>query len=202
MLDRNPRTGAGGGRRSRPPPPPYAELWCQSAFSFGAGASHPETLVRRAARLGYAALALTDACSLAGVVRAHLAAKEAGLPLVVGAAFALEGGGELALLAPDREAYGDLCELVTRVRARDRAAQVAPRADLEALGGRCLALWHPPRSRRRRCGRQGPGCGRPSAIVRGLRSRARWPPARPRASPLSTASAHASACRGWRWDGC
>ena len=143
MLDRNPRTGAGGGRRSRPPPPPYAELWCQSAFSFGAGASHPEALVRRATRLGYAALALTDACSLAGVVRAHLAAKEAGLPLVVGAAFALEGGGELALLAPDREAYGDLCELVTRLRARDRAGQVAPRADLEALGGRCLALWHP-----------------------------------------------------------
>ena len=102
MLERSPRTGAGGRRRSRPPPPPYAELWCQSAFSFGAGASHPEALVRRAARLGYAALALTDACSLAGVVRAHLAAKEAGLPLVVGAAFALEGGGELALLAPDR----------------------------------------------------------------------------------------------------
>ena len=59
--------------------PPYAELHCLSNFSFLRGASHPEELVERAQALGYAALALTDECSLAGVVRAHLAAKDAGL---------------------------------------------------------------------------------------------------------------------------
>lgn len=56
--------------------PAYAELDCQSNFSFLTGASHPEELVERAAELGYAALALTDECSLAGVVRAHVQARE------------------------------------------------------------------------------------------------------------------------------
>ena len=58
--------------------PAYAELHCLSNFSFLRGASHPEELVERAQALGYAALAITDECSLAGVVRAHLAAKERG----------------------------------------------------------------------------------------------------------------------------
>ena len=62
----------------------YAELHCLSNFTFLRGASHPEELVARAHELGYAALALTDECSLAGVVRAHGAAKECGLPLIVG----------------------------------------------------------------------------------------------------------------------
>ncbi len=57
--------------------PPYAELHCLSNFSFLRGASHPEELVERAQAQGYAALALTDECSVAGVVRGHLAAKEA-----------------------------------------------------------------------------------------------------------------------------
>ena len=57
--------------------PAYAELHCLSNFSFLRGASHPEELVERAKAEGYAALALTDECSLAGAVRAHLAAKEA-----------------------------------------------------------------------------------------------------------------------------
>ena len=58
--------------------PAYAELHCLSNFSFLRGASHPEELVERAKSLGYAALAMTDECSLAGAVRAHLAAKDAG----------------------------------------------------------------------------------------------------------------------------
>ncbi|MFL9981615.1 PHP domain-containing protein, partial [Paraburkholderia graminis] len=60
--------------------PAYAELFCLSNFSFLRGASHAEELAERAAQLGYSALAITDECSLAGVVRAHVAAKEAKLP--------------------------------------------------------------------------------------------------------------------------
>src|ERR1700730_17321975 len=63
----------------------YAELRCKTNFSFLEGASHPDELVVRAAELGYAALAITDRNSVAGVVRAHIAAKEAGLKLLIGA---------------------------------------------------------------------------------------------------------------------
>jgi len=61
----------------------YAELHCLSNFSFLRGASHPEELVERAHALGYAALAITDEASLAGVVRAHQAAKRVVLPLLI-----------------------------------------------------------------------------------------------------------------------
>src|SRR5687767_14041846 len=64
--------------------PEYAELHCLSNFSFLRGASHPEELVERAAALSYAALAINDECSLAGVVRAHVAVKEHGLKLPLG----------------------------------------------------------------------------------------------------------------------
>jgi error-prone DNA polymerase len=70
-------------------PTDYAELYCISNFSFLRGASHPEELVRQAAELGYRALALTDECSLAGAVRAFLAAREARLPLILGSEFRL-----------------------------------------------------------------------------------------------------------------
>src|ERR1700756_6030601 len=69
--------------------PAYAELFCFSNFTFLRGASHAEELAERAAQLGYAALAITDECSLAGVVRAHVAAKEAKLPFIVGSYFRL-----------------------------------------------------------------------------------------------------------------
>jgi len=61
----------------------YAELHCLSNFTFLRGASHPEELVKRAQELGYRALALTDECSLAGVVRAHVAAQKHHLPLKI-----------------------------------------------------------------------------------------------------------------------
>ncbi len=77
-------------RRRAPPLPGYAELHCRSNFSFLAGASHPEELVQRAHALRYAALALTDEGSLAGVVRAHGRAQELGLPLIVGAEMQLQ----------------------------------------------------------------------------------------------------------------
>jgi error-prone DNA polymerase len=74
--------------------PSYAELHCLTNFSFLRGASHPEELVERAARLGYAALAITDECSLAGVVRAHVAAKAHGLKLIVGCEVEVQTRGE------------------------------------------------------------------------------------------------------------
>ncbi|PMY01129.1 PHP domain-containing protein, partial [Pseudomonas sp. GW460-13] len=70
--------------------PAYAELHCRSNFSFLAGASRPEELAERAAQLGYHALAITDECSLAGIVRAHTEARNAGLRLVIGAWFRLQ----------------------------------------------------------------------------------------------------------------
>src|SRR5688572_25866090 len=74
------------------PSVPYAELHCRTNFSFLEGASHPHELVEEAAELGYAALAITDRESVAGVVRAHVAAKEVQLKLVIGAAvYPLDG---------------------------------------------------------------------------------------------------------------
>src|SRR5216110_3345798 len=124
--------------------PAYAELHCLSNFSFLRGASHPEELVERAQASGYAALALTDECSVAGAVRAHLAAKEVGLKLVVGSEFALADGLKLALYATDRESYGDLAQLITRGRRNaKKGAYALTRDDVAALGSRCPALWFP-----------------------------------------------------------
>src|SRR6056297_4113018 len=94
--------------------PAYAELHCISNFTFLRGASHPAELVHQAAALGYAALALTDECSVAGVVRAWEAAREHGLKLIIGSEFRLDDGLRLVLLATDREGYGHLCRLITR----------------------------------------------------------------------------------------
>ena len=76
----------------------YAELHCISNFTFLRGASHPGELVQRAFDLGYRALALTDECSVAGVVRAHTAARELGLHLIIGSEFILENGDRLILI--------------------------------------------------------------------------------------------------------
>lgn len=103
--------------------PAYAELFCFSNFTFLRGASHAEELAERAAQLGYSALAITDECSLAGIVRAHVAAKEAKLPFIVGSFFRLvnaDGSAAfgLILLARNREGYGNLSELITLARTR------------------------------------------------------------------------------------
>ncbi|MDH3832100.1 MAG: PHP domain-containing protein, partial [Gammaproteobacteria bacterium] len=88
------------------PPPDYAELHCVSNFSFMHGASHPEELVKRASQLGYRALALSDECSLSGVVRAHLAARECSLELIIGTQLRLVDQVQMLLLATDRTSYG------------------------------------------------------------------------------------------------
>jgi error-prone DNA polymerase len=125
--------------------PRYAELHCLSNFTFLRGASHPEELVERAAALGYAALALTDECSFAGVVRAHLAAKRCGLPLILGTEVRLDDGTKLVLLATDRRAYGAISALITLGRRRAKKGCYALSAgDLEAMAGsHALALLVP-----------------------------------------------------------
>lgn len=94
----------------------YAELHAKSNFSFLEGASHADELARRAAELGYAALAVTDRNSLAGVVRAHIAAKEVGLKLVIGAEITPLDAPPVVLWASDRASYARLCRLITRGR--------------------------------------------------------------------------------------
>jgi error-prone DNA polymerase len=124
--------------------PAYAELHCLSNFSFLRGASHPEELVARAHQLGYSALALTDECSFAGVVRAHAAAKECGLPLILGSEIRLVDGMQLVLLATEREGYGNLSELITRGRRRGvKGRYVLEAGDLDQGLPGCLALLVP-----------------------------------------------------------
>jgi len=97
------------------PLPAYAELHCLSSFSFQRGASQPEELVARAAALGYAALAVTDECSVAGLVRAHTEARKSGLQLLPGAEFALPGFTVIAL-PQHLPGWGNLCEFISLAR--------------------------------------------------------------------------------------
>jgi len=103
--------------------PAYAELRCVSTFSFLLGASQPEELIERAKKMGYSALALTDECSMAGIVRAHVAAQRVGLKLLVGSQFRVEvqegdeaGPFNLVVLACNLNGYGNLCEFITALR--------------------------------------------------------------------------------------
>ena len=104
--------------------PKFAELHAVSSFTFLRGASHPEELIQHARELGYSALALTDECSVTGIVRAHVAAKDSGFKLIVGSEFRLEDGLRLTLNA-------------------DKGEYCLARADIEALAANCLALWLP-----------------------------------------------------------
>src|SRR5512144_575124 len=96
--------------------PGYAELHCVTNYTFLRGASDPEELVHRACELGYSGLAITDECSVAGVVRAHGAAKETGLHLVIGSEMTLADGMKVVLLVRTLAGYEALCELITRAR--------------------------------------------------------------------------------------
>ncbi|MBU9514712.1 error-prone DNA polymerase [Burkholderia multivorans] len=121
--------------------PAYAELFCRSNFSFLHGASHAEELVARAVKLGYRGIAITDECSLAGAPRMHVAARAAGLPLIIGSYFEVTpdeappghdpgpGAFGLVLLAQNREGYGNLSELISwrRMAAPKGTYQLTPR---------------------------------------------------------------------------
>lgn len=127
--------------------PGYAELHCLSNFSFQRGASHPHELVERAAKLGYQALALTDECSVAGVVRAWKAAQSTGLHLIVGSEF-LWGDLRLVALARDAEGWGNLCEFISAARSAAPKGQyhVGPASPWHLLQG-CELLLAPCRKR-------------------------------------------------------
>ena len=122
----------------------YAELHALSNFSFLRGASQPDELVWQAKALGYRALALTDECSLAGIVRAHVAAKEHDLPLIIGTELNCLDNLKVVALATDRASYGAISRLISKARRATRKGSYAlTRGDLEnALAG-CLLIWLP-----------------------------------------------------------
>ncbi|UTW54815.1 error-prone DNA polymerase [Kordiimonas sp. SCSIO 12610] len=97
---------------------PYAELCVASNFSFLRGASHPDELVTQAAVFGYGAVAITDRNSVAGIVRGHVAAKEAGIRYIVGVRLVLTCGFEVLTFPKDRAAYGRLTKLLTKGNRR------------------------------------------------------------------------------------
>ena len=127
----------------------FAELHCTSAFTFLTGASQPEELVLQAQALGYRALAITDECSFAGIVRAHQAARECGLQLIIGSRFLLDCGADqpplqLVLLAPDKSAYSEISALITRGRRRSEKGRYQLHwQDVEKHIRHALALWLP-----------------------------------------------------------
>lgn len=122
----------------------YAELHCLSNFSFLRGASSAEALFVRARQQGYRKLAITDECTLAGIVRARRASRAAELPLIVGSEFAIEGGPRCVLLVENRAGYEALCDLITRARRRARKGEYRSlREDFDRPLDGLLALWLP-----------------------------------------------------------
>ena len=123
----------------------YAELQVTSNFSFLRGASHPEEMALQAAAFGYAAIGIADRNSLAGVVRAHIAAKEAGLRLCVGARLDLSDGVSLLAYPTDRAAYGRMSRLITLGRRRAPKGECEIRfADVLEWGAGMTFLAVPP----------------------------------------------------------
>ena len=143
----------------------YAELQVTTNFTFLTGASHPEEMVETAAALGLRAIGITDRNTLGGVVRAHVAAKDVGIPLVVGCRLDLAASTELDLPAPDRlrtadgepfasllvyptdrASYGRLCQLLTlgKRRAPKGACDLALTDVLAAHEGLLAVLVPPP----------------------------------------------------------
>ncbi|WP_434604229.1 error-prone DNA polymerase [Pseudomonas sp. R1-7] len=122
----------------------YAELHCLSNFSFQRGASSALELCRRARQQGYRALAITDECTLAGIVRAWQAARELGLQLIVGSEIQVEDGPKLVLLVENLEGYQALCRLITRARRRSEKGRYRiVREDFDEPLPGLLALWVP-----------------------------------------------------------
>jgi len=135
----------------------YAELFCQSNFSFLQGASHPWELIKTAHTLGYSALAITDECSLSGVVRAYKELGNIKLPqkseqnnkkepfpfkLICGSYFHLQSGEKIVLLAPNKSAYSELCQLISTSRLRAEKGQYKTlREDLLKICNKGIAIW-------------------------------------------------------------
>ncbi|RUO45716.1 error-prone DNA polymerase [Idiomarina aquatica] len=122
----------------------YAELHCLSNFSFLRAAAFPAELVDKAAELGYEAIAITDECSVAGIVRAYEAARNQSIKLIVGSEFHVAELGVLVVICPSRKGYAQLCRKITEFRGR------AVKGDYQALAEDflngfedCFLLWLP-----------------------------------------------------------
>ena len=133
---------------------PFAELHCISNYSFLRGASHPEELVQQAHKLGYEAIAITDECSYSGLVKAYKTAKACGIKLICGAEFILDetlvspdtsatdSRCRLVLLAPNRQAYGQISSLISKLRKRsNKGSYYLTQQDLQVGLSECLGIW-------------------------------------------------------------
>jgi error-prone DNA polymerase len=122
----------------------YAELQITTHYSFLRGASSPEELFAAAATLGITALGIVDRNSLAGIVRAHEAAKSTGVRLIVGCRLDLQCGTSLLVYPADRPAYARLCRLLTLGKARAGKGQChLDWPDIEAWSAGLLAILLP-----------------------------------------------------------
>lgn len=121
----------------------YAELHCISNFTFLRGASHPEELVQQAHDLGYQALAISDECSFAGIVRAHSQAKQLNFQLIIGTELTLAEGAKLVLLVQNHQAYQQLAKLISHARCTSKKGEYRLALhDLRMLPTEhCLALY-------------------------------------------------------------
>ncbi|MET1255480.1 error-prone DNA polymerase [Aliikangiella maris] len=135
----------------------FFELHAKSNFSFLQGASHPEELVKRAIDLKYSGLAITDECSMAGIVRAYVALKKQkahNFKLIIGSSLKVDFKQndhhqkiQLVLLCPDKQAYAELCQLITRARRRSAKGEYQVKInDLSLYLSRCLAIFIPTES--------------------------------------------------------
>ncbi len=161
-------------RRRTPLPPAYAELHATTNFTFLTGGSHPQELVAQAKALGLTALAITDHNTLAGVVRAHVAAKQIGLRLIVGARLELEDAPDLLCLPTDRAAYGRLSRLLSLGQMRAQKGRCILRlADLAAHAQGQILIAVPPEDFAREAtpppGGTGPPVFSPSSKIEGVR---------------------------------
>lgn len=123
----------------------YTELFCQTNFSFLEGASHPEELVVQADFLQYSGIAITDECSVAGVVRAYKAiqVQELQLKLIVGSLFRMGDELELILLSTNRQGYGELCRIISNARRRSPKGEYSL-SEWDIMSAKhCLIIWLP-----------------------------------------------------------
>jgi len=120
---------------------PYCELQVTSHFSFLRGASSCDELFREAAAIGLPALGIVDRNSLAGIVRAHVAAKEHGVRLIVGCRLDLTDGTSLLVYPKDRPAYSRLCRLLSLGKGRGGKANcLLDWADVETFSEGLIAI--------------------------------------------------------------
>lgn len=120
----------------------YSQLQTTTNFTFLTGASHPHEFVERACELGYHAIAITDECSFAGIVKAYVRAKELNIKLIIGSQFQLSSGMRLTAIAPTKQAYSELSGFISLTRRRvQKGRYLANIEDLRFRLQHCLIIW-------------------------------------------------------------